>query len=127
MMMSSHALAHARLREQQINSLSSPIEPIKKVIPITPQRFRIDDQVEQPTFYLLEAKSGQTLKMSGNNGIVIAKLFSPSGQLLSSLVIHPQQQSQWQGSLSESGLYRVLVYPVLISNAFMIMISLSDV
>lgn len=126
-MMSSHTLTHIRLREQQINSLSSPIEPIKKVIPITPQRFRIDDQVEQPTFYLFEAKSGQTLKMSGNNGIVIAKLFSPSGQPLSSLVIHPQQPSQWQGSLPESGFYRVLVYPVLISNAFMIMISLSDV
>lgn len=126
-MMPSQTLIHTQLRLQEIYSRNAPIEPIKKVIPITPQRFRIDEQIEQPTFYLLEAKAGQTLKMDGKNGIVIAKLFSPSGQLLSGLVIHPEQQSQWQGTLSESGLYRVLVYPVLISIDFMIMIHLSDV
>jgi hypothetical protein len=127
MTISSQPLIHTQLRLQEINSLNAPIEPIKKVTPITPQRFRIDEQIEQPTFYLFEAKAGQTLNMNGKNGIVIAKLFSPSGQFLSGFVIHPEQQSQWQGSLSESGFYRVLVYPVLMSTAFMIMINLSDV
>lgn len=127
MMKSIQISTQTQLRSQKSNLSNAPIEPIKTVIPITPQRFRIEDQIEQPTFYLFEAKAGQTLNINGKNGIVIAKLFSPPGHLLSNLVIHPQEKSQWQGSLYESGLYRVLVYPVLMSNDFMIMINLFDI
>ncbi len=109
------------------HSKISPIEPIKKVIPITPHRFRIEDQIEQPTFYLFEAKAGQTLNIRGEHGTIITKLFSPAGELLSHLIIHPDGQNQWSGSLLESGLYRVLVGPHLTSTGFIIKINLSDI
>lgn len=120
-------LTYPQLKPQNIKAHRQTIEPIKKVVPVTPQRFRIEDKIEQPTLYLFEAKADQTVDLGGWTGTITAELFSPSGQLLSRLVIHPHQSGRWYGSLSESGLYRVLVYPDMVSTEFIILINLSDV
>lgn len=106
---------------------NSAIEPLKKVTPITPQRFRIEDKIEQPTLYLFEAKAGQKIELCSEGDTITVGLFSPSGERLSQLMIHQPQLDPWRGCLSESGLYRILVYPNQISSRFMIKIRLSDV
>ncbi|MGB3402453.1 MAG: hypothetical protein WBA77_07160 [Microcoleaceae cyanobacterium] len=127
MMIDSKKVFQIQNKSEKKSHLTFSIEPIKKVIPITPQRFRIEDQIEQPTLYLLEAKAKQNIELCSESEAIAVALFSPSGQILSQLTIHPEQQDTWQGSLSESGLYRILVYPNQSRSIFRIKIRLSNV
>ncbi|MGB3532953.1 MAG: hypothetical protein WBA13_05490 [Microcoleaceae cyanobacterium] len=122
--MQSKISSYTQPNSNHLDIQRSLIEPIKKVVPITPQRFRIEDQIEQPTFYLLEAQAGQTLNLLGESGTITAEIFSPLGQRLCRFKIHPDQPQQKYSSLSESGLYRILVDPGQISTAFTIKINL---
>jgi hypothetical protein len=127
MMIDSKKVSQIQKTSQKKSHPTASIEPIKKVIPVTPQRFRIEDQIEQPTLYLFEAKADQSIELCSESETIAVALFSPSGQILSQLTIHPDQQHTWQGSLLESGLYRILVYPNHISSIFIIKIRLSNV
>ncbi|MGC9526963.1 MAG: hypothetical protein ACP5D7_15630 [Limnospira sp.] len=71
-----------------------------------PQSGEIRTTLEQPTLYIFNAEKGQHVTLIIWAGTLQAELYSPSGRELAIV-----SSGRWGGTISETGIYRIMVYP----------------
>jgi len=71
-----------------------------------PESGEIRTTLEEPTLYIFNATKGQHVTLIVWAGTLQAELYGPSGRELAIV-----SSGQWGGTISETGIYRVMVYP----------------